>query len=407
MSKTKLPKLEPIRLTQNISLGCDPEFFFADRRGDVVGSEKVLTGPKDGGLIIDGVQAEINPGASSCREGLASSISNCFIRLNTILQARGNDISLKMDTLIDISERELNSLSDASRRFGCAPSTNVYNEGKDKTSEIKANPATYLKRSAGGHIHLGNYISSYLDKKYAKALPDGMGDYTRQHKTAVNLERALKETPEITVPILDIIVGNTCVLLDRQGGNKERRQNYGRVGEFRIKPYGLEYRTLSNFWLRSYPLMSLVMSLSRFAVQVVSESTKENDYVKAFFDAVSRDDIVKAVNENDFDLAMKNFKAIQPIWLMATNQGHDSFRPIGSDRMMTAFLHFVSRIQEKGLEYWFPAETLKHWTGQYNSKGGWENFLTKTVVPDLERWEASQKAVIDLNKVVAPAPASA
>jgi len=380
-------KLKPLSFHQNVSLGCDPEFFFADDRGDVIGSEKILGDTKSIGVIIDGVQAELNPGASSCRESLASGISGCFIRIRDLIANRGDNVTLKMDTLVDISERELNSLSDASRRFGCAPSTNIYNEGENKTSEIKANPATYLKRSAGGHIHMGNYYSTYLTDKQNPAM----------REMAERIEKALKKMPEVMVPILDIIVGNTCVLLDRQPGNIERRENYGRVGEFRIKDYGIEYRTLSNFWLRSYPLMSLVTGLCRFAVHIVSESTPGNDYVKALFDAVSLDDIVKAVNENDYDLAMKNFKAIQPIWLMAASGSGIGYWPLVSESSMKYFEHFAFRIQEKGLAYWFPQDVLKHWCGRYGAAGGWERWSYNVVAEDLRQFVIEKKVAIDLN----------
>lgn len=399
MSKTK--KLQPIKFSQNISLGCDPEFFFADRRGDVIGSEKILEGhTRASGIIIDGVQAEMNPGASSCRETLAGNISACFGRIHQILKSRGDNVTLKMDTLVDISERELNSLSDASRRFGCAPSTNIYSQGENKTSEIKANPATYLKRSAGGHIHLGNYLSGYLDEKTY----GGNSEYARQHDQAKRLEKAMKQMPEIMVPILDIVVANTCVLLDRQAGNKERRENYGRVGEFRIKDYGIEYRTLSNFWLLSYPLMSLVTGLCRLAVHLVSESNEHNDYVKALFDAVSREDIVKAVNENDFDLAMKNFEAIAPILIMAAGDYNNGYWPLTSTAGIKRFKHFVFRIREKGLGYWFKDDALTHWIGHYTNLGGWEKYVANVVTFDLDAWETQQKKVaIDLSDVVAPA----
>src|SRR4051812_38556493 len=110
--------MKPIKFRQNIVLGCDPEFFFADRRGNVIGSEKVLTvNNKGAGLIIDGVQAELNPLPSTCRESLASAIANCFQRLSVIIGARDDDVQLKMDALVDVSQRELDSLSSASRQF--------------------------------------------------------------------------------------------------------------------------------------------------------------------------------------------------------------------------------------------------------------------------------------------------
>jgi len=54
--------------------------------------------------------------------------------------------------------------------------------------------------------------------------------------------------PDIMAKFLDLSLGLSTLHLDKQGA---RRQFYGVPGLFRAKPYGVEYRTLSNFWLRS------------------------------------------------------------------------------------------------------------------------------------------------------------
>ena len=55
------------------------------------------------------------------------------------------------------------------------------------------------------------------------------------------------------------------------------------------------------------------MGVSRLSVHLVEQSTPKNDYVKALFDAVERNNIIKAINENDFDLAWQNFLKIEEI----------------------------------------------------------------------------------------------
>jgi hypothetical protein len=388
-------KLKPLRFFQSINLGCDPEFFFENPAGEIVGSEKILAKKAghyngDSECVVDGVQAEINPTPSNCRESLANQICYCFRNLKATLEQKGLKFAVRVDPLVDITQAELDSLSADSRVFGCAPSVNVYTEGEDKTSKIKVDAATYLKRSAGGHLHLGNYYQSFLSQQYDTY------EYRDTHNCAKRTEKALKEMADVMVPILDIVVGNTCVLMDRCEGNKERRANYGRVGEYRIKKYGLEYRSLSNFWLRSYPLMSFVFGMARIAVHLVEQSTPENDYVKALFDAVPRMDIVKAVNENDYDLALQNFKKIEQILLEAAASGSDTDRyyPIKA-ATIKLFYHFVKRINRKGLQYWFPQDALTHWTGSYNEKGGWETFANSVVYDDMikhQAWLRKRKA---------------
>jgi hypothetical protein len=45
-----------------------------------------------------------------------------------------------------------------------------------------------------------------------------------------------------------------------------RRQLYGKAGAIRFKPYGIEYRTLSNFWLADPKLIEKVWDMTAFAI---------------------------------------------------------------------------------------------------------------------------------------------
>lgn len=362
-----------------VVLGCDPEFFFS-KKGEVIGSEKVIP---DGGLVYDanqpygigdikskgrskivrdGVQAELNPAPKTCRDLLNSEIAHCFKRLAETI----SDKSLvDFSQVVEVSKEELKSLSPASRTFGCMPSYNVY----DKKSAIKVDPSVYRFRSAGGHIHLGVPVGENKEEES-------------------RIKKALKNT-KIMVPVLDILVGNTCVLIDRNPWAKERRKNYGRAGEHRKPKYGLEYRTLSNFWLQSKQLASFVTGMSRFAVQVVSQSTKENNYAKELMSLVDMKDIVRAIDENDFDLAMANFDKIEQFIMDVCPDEAYSF-PLGKSNIKE-FRYFIS----KGVDYWFKTNPLEHWLSllgpSSNNKVdnihrlGWESFLEQTVRADMAK----------------------
>ena len=215
-----------------VTLGCDPEFFFS-KNGAIVGSEKVLdkngfvvNGNYNNKFVIDGVQAELNPAPNTCRALLGNEIRNCFKQLSEKI---GVDKDLKIDfsPVVNITNDELQSLSESSRVFGCSPSLNTHQSIK---GGIKVNPSKYLKRSAGGHLHFG------------------CGDYKSIHSKLI--AEALKAPKEV-ISLMDYILGNTCVLLDTNTENRERRKNYGKAGEYRVTKFGLEFRTLSNFWLRS------------------------------------------------------------------------------------------------------------------------------------------------------------
>ena len=287
----------------NVSFGCDPEFFYKKGRS-VIGAEKVLGKFKnselatyEGKVIIDGIQAELNPLPSHCRNLESSTIATLFRNVNEHLP---KGVSISLDPVVSVTKKEMASLSPACQQFGCTPSFNVYG-----VQEVAVRDASkYLKRSAGGHIHLG----------YLSITPKG-----------------LLEPSEI-VPLLDAIVGNTCVLLDRHEGNKERRKNYGRAGEYRTPKYGIEYRTLSNFWLYNHTMMHLVFGLCRQAVSYLGNGKKDK-----ILKLVDQKDIIKAINENDFDLAMANFKKLLPIFKATINNGS---YPL-NENSLVAFMYLV------------------------------------------------------------------
>src|SRR3990167_2536631 len=91
--------------------------------------------------------------------------------------------------------------------FGCEPDFNAWTGGMNKKPE----PPHPLMRSAGGHIHVET------DKP-----------------------------PLDVVLAMDLFLGVPSVLIDN---GEMRKQLYGEAGAHRVKPYGVEYRTLSNFWI--------------------------------------------------------------------------------------------------------------------------------------------------------------
>ena len=366
-TEIKKPLTEKIQ-SYTVMFGCDPEFFF-EKKGQIIGSEKIIdiekglnikktgtytgstSGLKESKFVVDGVQAELNPKPDTCRARLGNEISQCFRTLYEKMK-EDKDLCINFLPTVEIKKEELMSLNEKSRVFGCSPSKNIDKNSRNIVS--LRDPKTYKYRSAGGHIHLGE-----------------ANNYD-------NVHIAMKE-PERIVNIMDIIVGNTCVLIDRDPGNKERRKVYGRAGEYRTPKYGLEYRTLSNFWLRSYPLMSFVMSLSRLSVSIIANSMPGRDFEKDLLDCVDIKKVRKAINRNDFKLAWDNFQAIKPfIARTIIPEGGDSF-PLTTSNL-NAFEFFVS----KGIDFWFKENPIEHWMKiPEGHTCGWENFLKNTVTPQM------------------------
>ena len=271
-----------------MSLGCDPEFFIT-REGQVIGSEKVLNEKplvlNNSKVVMDGVQVELNPPPNTCRANLINAIKSAMIVLNDHLKKTG--CSASFETSITLSKKELESLSAASRRFGCEPSFST--DPKAKSVGLVKNQENIKSRCAGGHIHFGTYHAYKMGKDYGPIAYD----------------------PSVIV-LLDVLLGNTCVLLDRDEGNKKRRKTYGRAGEYRLPPHGIEYRTLSNFWLRSIPLTSLVFGLARQVVSIwLNDRMFGTNHANEIVAMVDLKKVQKAINSNNLNLAWENWNKVK------------------------------------------------------------------------------------------------
>jgi len=335
-------------------MGCDPEFFFS-QNNKIIGSEKILPakGLATSGSKItrDGIQAELNPTPHTCRKLLANEIRWCF---KTITKQIPKNTQINLSQNIKVTKSEMNSLSEESKQFGCKPSTNIY---KTESSINLIDASKFYSRSAGGHLHLG--------------IPS--------QSTNLNLLKALN-SPKHTVPFLDLIVGNTCVLIDRDKSNITRRKLYGQAGEYRQLENRIEYRTLSNFWLKNYTLMSFVTGLARMAVSIAAESYKHPKIKKTLFSQINTKDIIEAINKNNTKLAMKNFNAIKNT-LSEIMEENSHTTPLNKETI-PLFLFFA----KKGINYWFTENPTTHWT-QLNTQinNGWESFLLTTVQQEYAR----------------------
>lgn len=317
----------------SIMYGCDPELF-AQQDGQVIGSEKVIpeeglkTSPYARSCIVrDGVQIELQPIASYTVGLLGIHLTAaCNLLRKHLVDKPG--VSPCFTGVVEVTREELDSLSEKSRILGCQPSQNIYG-----TKPIMVDPIAYRKRSAGGHLHLG--LNPNNDSKN------------------------LFEERANLVPLLDIFVGNTCVMLDRDPQAAERRETYGRAGEYRTPLHGLEYRTLSNFWLRNFTLLNFVLGMSNVAIATLSHKFGGNeDIEQQLVDTVDIDNVIQAINTNDFDLARRNFETVRPFLARHLPEQGFPLAPSNIDRFVT----FAEGVNNKGLEAFFPEEPVTAWT---------------------------------------------
>lgn len=351
-----------------LKFGADPEAFITDGK-KIFGSERVIPeggisawdqGPK---IVRDGVQIELQLRPSDRVEVLGSDITSVFNTLKRRLAQQGLKVSF--DPVVDITKEELYALSEKSREFGCAVSYNLYG-----LPGPEADPSVYLKRSAGGHIHMG--LGKPIFDPESK---QGEGE-------DVYYEVDFRKD---VVPLMDAIVGNTCVMLDRDPNAVERRKNYGKAGEYRLPQWGLEYRTLSNFWLRSYQLFGMVMGLSRLAVSVLHTSLMKGEPVhQQLLDKIDFDKMVRAIQTNDFDLAQDNWRVVRDF--IDRNGVYLGDECGLNPHLLDNFEYFVKKVREAGLSYWFKQDPMESWT----SGGGisWPNYLRYRVDNPVKSWNS-------------------
>lgn len=118
-------------------------------------------------------------------------------------------------------------------------------------------------RAAGGHIHC-----SY---------------------TNPNDEDSLK-----LLRAFDLFLGVPSVILD---SDKNRREFYGKAGEFRMTRVGMEYRSLGNFWIADMELTKWVFESVNKAIEFVNAGKEFSDEDQL--------NIQAAINTSDKDLALE------------------------------------------------------------------------------------------------------
>ena len=105
------------------------------------------------------------------------------------------------------------------------------------------------------------------------------------------------------VKAMDATVGLGSVLLDF---DTERKKLYGKAGCFRFREYGIEYRSLSNFWIKSDESLKWAWNTTMKAIDLVNSGKIEE--VKELGNY-----IIEAINTNNKDLAQELLNKIEVI----------------------------------------------------------------------------------------------
>lgn len=258
-----------------VTLGADPEAFVLNTvTNEIVSAEGMIGGTKyepkvisDQGHAIqeDNVMVEFNIPPCSDEQEFIDNINYSKDFLNTMLNFTNHRLEIiPSATLYD---NYLNT--EQARMFGCDPDMNVY------LKDFNDSPCSNTNlRTCGGHIHVG-------------------------FKNANKVKWSHKEE---LIYAMDITLGLDSLQLDN---DDRRREMYGNAGSFRVKPYGIEYRTLSNFWIKSDELISWAFQKTMDAIELV-ENRQIVNLIKNYSDNVR-----KAIDTNDKELALQIQKKLK------------------------------------------------------------------------------------------------
>jgi len=338
------------------TLGCDPEFFIVKTIGEnapeVLSADKFLPSKMNkfkgnaGSIFFDGVQAEINPFQSQCRETLTWNIFECLVDTFKFVDKKRNADSRFAGKYnfwaipsIDITKDTIKDADRECKRFGCSPDVNIYTDVKVKYP----NGTRHMVRYAGGHIHLGN--SNLKTMEY--------------FSKADNVRRLIRN--------LDVFVGITSVAMIRDNeGEKIRRRYYGKAGTFRINNHGVEYRVPSSFWLSSPQMVSLIFALARNAYTATFRGLDNEEPLNNVDEGIVR----KIIDNCDRNKAISFFNDVLVPYYESVcddlyDEGDDDilddaifYSPLIDEETMDKFLKFM----ENGYETYFKSKkVLQNW----------------------------------------------
>lgn len=256
-------------IISNFTIGADPELFL-EKDGEIISAEGIIGGTKaspkkisDKGHAIqeDNIMIEFNIPASDNKESFRDHINFVKNYLSQLVLLLGCNLNFSASALVNKKYLQ----TEQAKEFGCEPDFNVYLESMNPSPNSKSN-----LRTCGGHIHIGYENPSF-------------------------------DTSVLIVKAMDAVLGLNSLLLDT---DDRRREMYGNAGSFRVKDYGVEYRTLSNFWIKDDKLINWAFISTIEALELINSGEIHN-IIENF-----SEDIRKAIDTNDKKLAKELIKKI-------------------------------------------------------------------------------------------------
>lgn len=254
-------------LIKNFLIGADIEVFLQNKTdGSIVTAEGIIKGTKKEPFNFDKADKFFatsldNVMAEFCIPP-AKTASEFYNFIQKSLKYINDNIPKELQT-VALPAAEINPIylqTENAQTFGCDPDFNAWTRLKN----IPPGTSTNL-RTCGGHIHIGYENSSdFLNVMLIQAM--------------------------------DIFVGVPSILLEP---DNDRKTMYGKAGAYRDKSYGVEYRTISNFYLQNPKLTEWAYNNTVSAINFVNNGGCNT------LGPEEKEEIVNCINYNNKEAALQ------------------------------------------------------------------------------------------------------
>lgn len=247
-----------------VLVGCDPEVFvkqsnvFVSAHGLIPGNKATPHKVPNGAVQVDGMALEFNIDAAADENTFVGNIESVLATLKSMCPNH----EIVTTPVADFTLEYIRSQPAEARELGCEPDFNAYTG----MANLKPN-AELPMRTASGHVHIG--------------WGNNFDVHSEEHDSHV---RAV-------VKQMDVFLGIPSLFYDQ---DTRRRSMYGNGGCYRRKPYGCEYRTLSNAWLLSTDRMRWVYQQVQAGIQALVDGNCLYDHIPDIQDIINKSDRKRA-----------------------------------------------------------------------------------------------------------------
>lgn len=255
-------------MKRNPLIGSDPELFAEDSKG-ITSVAGLLNCSKTNKLDMgdtriqeDNVLVEFDIDPHDNFAGFNNNITRGIQLCADLIKEHSMEIAMGISSHIFTREQMLNFAKSAFE-FGCEPDYNALT-GQRNPKPAAADPGL---RTGGGHLHFGF---------------DHLGTYSTDNQKVLGV-------------MCDYFLGLPAMMIDP---DDRRRELYGKAGACRWKPYGIEYRTLSNFWIFDEVNRSFIYDQAIKAYNTTIESAFDR-----LVAIVPPEELQRVINENDKKMA--------------------------------------------------------------------------------------------------------